>query len=761
MTSRPTPSRVADAPSDEPSFFGRETELAMLRSLVRARARRRITIVGPPGIGKTRLARVISADDVIRTSRRRLNDEGEVVVELGPLDPKAALDLFVATFARSRPDPPLSKEELSQARELVDHPSVDRVPLAIELVAARAALLGVRSLLLDDTASRTVLEAMRGSVEDCFLALGSEEERDALERLSVFRGTFDLACARAMDVSPHIVAALRESSLIRESAARFTLHGVVRDFAFERLSAHGSELENALDRRDAFFCGPDGGLNLDLGADRSILKEHYADLLAIAERGKDPSLGLRAILALLPTVIASGGAASLIPILSKLLDAVPDRDDPIVGQAFAARGRLRRRVGRVKEAAADEDAALAIATTIGDLALEGGVLGERAFVQAGSAPASETRALFERAAHAQRRADDKAGLALTLLRRAGWQRDLGALADARADAEAAFALASTVGHRAHVVHALVELSLTLVELDDDEALKMLDKTKTAAREAGERFVEGYAELGAGMFLHARGALDSAASRHRNALEIVREVPRTAECIRGYLAVIALEKSRDTADELEAKSELRRASAVLREAGEPRYATLFDAYAGGPPATSHEDQPYGDGIGRAIRVLTATPSRRELEALSRIAEKTSSDLRIALRVVRTRHPPSVEERDDGVPNGDVDLVVGDDGSWLTVGARSFDLSKHRAQGAILVRLANAHIEARGEAVSAMDLIRVAWPNERIAEAAAHNRLRVALAALRKYPVLKDAIVTSRQGGGYFLDPGVSVRLSTRN
>lgn len=77
--------------------------------------------------------------------------------------------------------------------------------------------------------------------------------------------------------------------------------------------------------------------------------------------------------------------------------------------------------------------------------------------------------------------------------------------------------------------------------------------------------------------------------------------------------------------------------------------------------------------------------------------------------------------------------------------------------ILLELARAHVERGGEALSLDEIIQAGWPGERLGLSSAANRVRVALATLRKLG-LKDAIKTVQ--GGYTLDATLAVSLRRR-
>src|SRR5436190_33030 len=93
-----------------------------------------VTVLGPPGVGKTRLAGAPELCIVV-TSRARLRVPGEVVFDLAPLALAAAAELFVERARKVRREP---VEHDAAIIELVRR--LDGMPLAIELAAARSRL---------------------------------------------------------------------------------------------------------------------------------------------------------------------------------------------------------------------------------------------------------------------------------------------------------------------------------------------------------------------------------------------------------------------------------------------------------------------------------------------------------------------------------------------------------------------------------------------------------------------------------------------
>ncbi|WP_394617931.1 ATP-binding protein [Lentzea sp. JNUCC 0626] len=154
---------------------------------------------------------------VLVTSREPLDLAGEMCVELGPLPPAEARQLFV---------------ECGGAPELADTVR-DHLPLAIELAAART----------DVPERHQTLDAViRWSYD-----LLTPAEQAALRALSALIGDFDLGLAAAVcGVSADAVAlmgSLRAKSLVVRSpslsSARFRMLESIRLFGLARLEEHG------------------------------------------------------------------------------------------------------------------------------------------------------------------------------------------------------------------------------------------------------------------------------------------------------------------------------------------------------------------------------------------------------------------------------------------------------------------------------------------------------------------------------------------
>jgi hypothetical protein len=133
-----------------------------------------------------------------------------------------------------------------------------------------------------------------------------------------------------------------------------------------------------------------------------------------------------------------------------------------------------------------------------------------------------------------------------------------------------------------------------------------------------------------------------------------------------------------------------------------------------------------------------------------AREASLDVRLAMRVLGQ----TVTASDAAEPGG---LLIQADGAAFELDSERISIAKHGAMRRILVRLVEQHLTQRGTALPSEALARAGWPGERIMEDAAKNRVKVAIAGLRKIG-LKDALI--HDGSGYSLrrDLAVEVRAS---
>ena len=220
---------------------------------------------------------------ILATSRELLKAEGEWIYPVPPLPVPAtnserqdlveygAIRLFLerarAVGPRFAPDQSLVELIAAICRRL------DGIPLAIELAAARASVLGVEGLAarLDDRfhlltgGRRTALprhQTLRATLDWSYELL-AEPERILLRRLAVFAGTFDLDAVRVIVTGPELSAVTAIdgiTSLIAKSlvaiegdgaVARYRLLDTTRAYAAEKLDESGER--EPLARRHAEY----------------------------------------------------------------------------------------------------------------------------------------------------------------------------------------------------------------------------------------------------------------------------------------------------------------------------------------------------------------------------------------------------------------------------------------------------------------------------------------------------------------------------
>lgn len=223
---------------------------------------------------------------VLATSREPLRARGEWVQRLTSLaGPPAntptsysralaypAFELFVERAMASVDSLVLGDADVPRIAHLCR--SLDGIPLAIELVAARIAVFGLGGLVdrLDDHLSlptighRTALPRQQGlrATLDWSHGLLSPHEQCLLRRLSVFRDRFALDAAGAiasdttlstsevMQLLMTLVAKSLVSAEPGDGAVQYRLLETTRSYAAEKLAASGELAQTA--RRHALYC---------------------------------------------------------------------------------------------------------------------------------------------------------------------------------------------------------------------------------------------------------------------------------------------------------------------------------------------------------------------------------------------------------------------------------------------------------------------------------------------------------------------------
>jgi predicted ATPase len=182
------------------------------------------------------------------TSREALRIQGEHEFDLPPLTDGEAVALFCERAQAVRPD----VAETEAVHRLCER--LDRLPLALELAAARTKLLAPEALLerlgrsLDLLKGTRDVDArhatLRATIAWSYDLLDVDEQR-LFRRLAVFRGGCTLDTAEAVcDADVDTLASLLDRSLIRRRAGRlgeerYWMLETIREFAVERLEESG------------------------------------------------------------------------------------------------------------------------------------------------------------------------------------------------------------------------------------------------------------------------------------------------------------------------------------------------------------------------------------------------------------------------------------------------------------------------------------------------------------------------------------------
>jgi predicted ATPase len=637
----------ADLPLPPTPLLGRKRELADLLLLLRAERSPLVTILGPGGIGKTRLALAVAAEvapafadgvsfvdlsavrepelveptivgelgllgrlvdhlrerelflvldnleqvvevgpdlaalleasprlAILATSREPLRVRAEVEYPLKPLAQSPAVELFRERASAIDPEFDAPYELLT---ELCDR--LERMPLAIELAAARVKVLSADELLARLDRRLPLLTAgardaparqrtLRATIEWSYELL-DEGERRLFASLAVFAGGWTLdAAEQVCQADLDVLQSLAEKSLVRFEDGRFRMLETIREYALEHLEESG-ELERLRERHAEHF------LQLGLRAEPELtgaqqhvwlerLAADYDNLRAALEwhtaAGPDDGLRLAAALVLFwfNRSLYRDGFHWLEDALSK----TGNNETPVRASALWGAGLLRVLVGDAERGAQLLEDGLALARRLDDapiVARSLGVIGLLAFFQN---DARRARALLEESAETARRAGDTWALADSLGTLGSIYPLQGEFDLAETAGAEARAIGREFGDRQGIRMANFGLALTAVLRGDLERARTLgEEGLTISREIGDLWFVSYFLWILATAATAAGELRVARQRAEESLKVAREIegPLLVVCALDALAGV----ERAEGDDASARAHLLEAAELGR------------------------------------------------------------------------------------------------------------------------------------------------------------------------------------------------------
>lgn len=711
---------------------------------------------------------------VLVTSRERTRLAGEHSHELSPLslpvgaEASEAVELFLDRAAAR--GSPAGDADLPAVAELTRR--LEGIPLAIELAAARAELLGLPALLarlgrrIDllggaHRGARARQATLRSAVEWSWDLLDDPTQR-ALARGAVFRGGFTLAAAEAVLGEGAIdhVQSLRDKSLLRAApraggAPRFALYEAVRELCEEKLVQLG-EAEIAFDRHAAYYLGVGEEAALAWARAGAVdaldrLGDEIENLLAVVDRALTAGRAaeaLRALLALDPVLSTRGPSGIHLDRLDRALDRADrsDVDPHLVARALGARGRARHLAGNDAAGLDDLEAARARAAALGAPAIEAEILTDLGVVHHRRRALDRARACYEEAlARYQALGDRRAEGRVT--------GNLGALHhDERREAEAArhYARALSLAAAAGDLRTEGIFSTNLGLLDQErgdaaEARRRYERAIAALEEVGDLRLLGITLGNLGLLAHDEGRLDEARAAHARAVALLHEAGDRRSEARALGRLGAALGALDHLDD--ARAALGRADRLLLHGDDPLDSEIV-AVARGFVDLAAARSARAQGRAAEAEACLADARRRVDRAREGLADR-SDDLRLSLRILERDLAALGAAADPGAP----DLLLAPEARWIRPpGGAWIDLRERHAVRRILLRLVESRREAPGRGLSLADLQESGWPGERILPSAAANRIYVAMNHLRKLG-LKDHL--KKSGEGYYLDPALPV------
>lgn len=436
------------------------------------------------------------------TSREPLRLSGERTFALGVLDTPEAIELFVERARHADRHFTATGERAGDIVALVE--LLDRLPLAIELAAARSRLLSPGQLLtrmsrrFDVLKTRSTDRPLRQRTLWTALAwswdLLNPTEQSVLSQCSWFEGGFTLDAADAVVEAPgdgvwveDVLSELVDKSLLSVATApgqrdgRLTMLLSVQQFARDHTAAAVDDPDALIRRHAGWFSRPSAARDL----------------------GHDPAHTLANIIA---------GADRLFA-----LHAPTPNDRSLAVECAVHSASLYLKIGPLK-AGAQRLEGLAESPGLTD-SQRARILTEAGMLSAVGAELDTARATLTRALHLARRDGDERVLASCLCNSGRVAQLVGDLDEAVDQLTRSLSLARRLGATATEIRCLGHLgTVHLHQGDLDNARVNFQLAVERAREAGDTTAEGTALGNLGVLLKRQGDLAGAMEHYQRAIE---------------------------------------------------------------------------------------------------------------------------------------------------------------------------------------------------------------------------------------------------
>jgi len=750
---------------------------------------------------------------ILTTSLLPTGLDGELVFSLEPLALEDAVELYLQRAKRAWSHRTFSERERPVIEGLVER--LDRIPLAIELAAARVRILPPRQMLARISERFELLQPSRPGRQKSLLEaltltwrLLEPTERRILAQASVFEGGFDLHTAEAVLGEEGGSAEVRDliDGLVQKALIqfddgdppRFTLFDSVREFA--ALQLERSEDPGGSVRRHAAYFLEEGEKQIArfdgmearaamrwLGTERANLIAAHRRMIPI-----DPAVAARVGLVLTAGLSRVGPPVLELELMGSTVAAAEQAGDHmLLLRALLLRVSTLQRLGRSELALEDVSRGIVVAREAGSKLYEGLL-----YAEAGSARTmmSDLDGAFASLAEARRIAgeiDDPllSGYALSVLGAAEEARSL--LGSAGAHYEEAIAIFRKHGGLKHRALTLVGIgAVRSGQARFREAREATEEARDLFRILGHRAAEANALGNLGSVELTAGQLDEAEAYCLEALAMQRELGnRRFEALSvGNLGLISLERGETRL----AEQRLREALAILRETGDKRYHGMclsFLAVAEATLGRVEEGRKGLEAARAAFRELGDVGSlemTRILEGLLELAESrelllagqaeaaaafeararsrvdlTVGDLTESLFLARRLlerslarkggEPPPI--REDVPASG---ILLGPEAEWFEFEGARVDLRRRGAIRRMLLGLVEQRLLAPGIGLGPQAIFEIGWPGETIAPESAATRVYTAIRTLRSLGLTS---VLLRHEDGYLLEPQLGVSRSS--